>query len=135
MVKTHKSILRAIRPGGSNVSRSTWDSASLVATFGAGVDVGFEGFEEGCAFLHPALRLRSTGTLEPVACSHIVEPASDLVEVLSDLLGFLERVVLTEAFELDLLDKPGFALLDDFGVFPCSQPDKDVDELVVLMSR
>src|SRR5439155_23118117 len=54
--------------------------------------------------------------LEPVALPHALVPAADLVEVLLDLFGLFEAVVLAEVLELDLLLELGLALLDDLAV-------------------
>jgi len=77
----------------------------------------FEVDQQRLASLQPLLDLVCPISAEPVPLLHSAEPAPDLVQVLRDLFGFLECVVLAEMFEFDLFDELGFALLDDLGVF------------------
>src|SRR5262249_2602749 len=77
-------------------------------------------------------RLVPAGAVEPVAPLDLAQPALDLLEVLPDLLGLLERVVLPEPFELDLPRELRLALLDDLRVLLRGEFLEALDQLGVL---
>src|SRR4051794_16798467 len=82
---------------------------------GSGVDLEIEAFEQLSATRDPAVNLITSWRIEPVALADPGVPAADLFEILLDLLGLRERVVLAERLELDLPDELGVALLHDLG--------------------
>src|SRR5207302_2021796 len=86
----------------------------------AAVDLFLESREQSLTLRQPRLDFFTPLGFEPVSFFHFVKPAPDFLQILLNLLSFLKGVILTEALELDLLDKLGFALFDDFGVLTCA---------------
>src|SRR6266576_664297 len=94
------------------------------------VDVRLELLQQAFALADLGLSELLAVRPHPVAALDLGQPAAELLQVLADLLGLLEGVVLAEPLELDLLEELGLALLDDLGVLLRRLGPEALNELV-----
>ena len=82
--------------------------------------------------IDPGFSLDPARRRKPIALDDTREPAPNFFQILGNFLRLFERVVVSEALELDLFHELGLAFLDKFVVFLIPQGPKRVDDLGLI---